>query len=131
KVTHYKLKLPKASLSPGADLPKELVFTPLDEHFLAIALDREALGDAVAKKEGKKADVQKEIVELIGKINPKETLSFVVVPPQEQLAGGPADGLKTVTGGVIVSDGVKTDILLATKDADTAKTLAQLINEGL
>ena len=41
----------------------------------------------------------------------------MVVPPQEMLAGSPVDGLKTVTGGVTVGDGVKTDILMSMKDA--------------
>ena len=47
------------------------------------------------------------------------------------LAGSPVDGLKTVTGGVTVGDGVKTDILMSMKDAASADSLAQMINEGL
>ena len=62
---------------------------------------------------------------LVGKINPKETLSLVVVPPAEMLAGSPVDGLKTVTGGFTVAEGVKANILLSTKDADSAKSLAK------
>lgn len=129
-VKHFKVKIPKNAL-PQPGLPSELVFTQLDDNFLAAAIDENALKSAVDKKGGKKTDVGKEMVELIGKINPKETLSLVVVPPAEMLAGSPVDGLKNVTGGVTVGDGIKTDILLATKDGDAAKNLAQMINEGL
>jgi len=130
KLVHYKLKLPKAPV-PQAGLPSELVLTPLDQNFLAVAMEKGALDDAVAKKGGKKGEVKQEVVTLVGKINPKETLSLVVVPPAEMLAGGPVDGLKTVTGGFTVAEGVKANILLSTKDADSAKSLAQMINEGL
>lgn len=127
---HFKFKLPKNAI-PQPGMPSELVFAHLDDNFIAAAVDVEGLKAAVEKKNGKKGELGKEIVELISKINPKETLSFVVVPPAEMLAGSPVDGLKNVTGGITVGDGVKTDILLATKDGDSAKNLAQMINEGL
>lgn len=127
---HFKFKLPKNAI-PQPGMPSELVFAHLDDNFIAAAVDVEGLKGAVERKGGKKAEVGKEIVELISKINPKETLSFVVVPPAEMLAGSPVDGLKNVTGGVTVGNGIKTDILLATKDGDAAKNLAQMINEGL
>lgn len=130
KVAHYKIKIPKAAI-PQPGLPDTVLLTPLDENFMAVAMDESALGDAIAKRGGKKAEVKADVVDLISKINPKETVSLVVVPPAEMLAGSPVDGLKTVTGGVTVADGIKTNIMLATKDGDTAKTLAQLINEGL
>jgi hypothetical protein len=130
KLVHYKLKLPKAPI-PQPGLPSELLLAPLDENFLAVAMEKDALSDAVAKMGGKKAEIKEDVVALIGKIDPKETLSLVVVPPPEMLAGGPVDGLKTVTGGVTVAEGIKTNILLSTKDADSAKSLAQMINEGL
>jgi hypothetical protein len=130
KVKHFKFKIPPGAL-PQPGMPNEFVFAHLDKNFLVAAADVEALEDAVAKRDGKKADVGKEIVELIGKINPKQTLSLVVVPAPEMLAGSPVDGLTSVTGGVTVADGIKTDILLATKDGDTAKNLAQMITEGL
>jgi hypothetical protein len=131
KVAHYKVKLPKMAIPQAGNLPEELVLAPLDENFVAVALEKDAISDAVAKRSGKKGEVKKDVVELVGKISPKETLSFVVVPPQEMLAGSPVDGLKTVTGGVTVGDGVKTDILMSMKDAASATSLAQMINEGL
>jgi hypothetical protein len=130
KVAHYKIKIPKGAM-PQPGMPDTVLLTPLDENFMVVAMDESALGDAIAKRGGKKAEVKEDVVTLIGKINPKETVSLVVVPPTEMLAGSPVDGLKTVTGGVTVADGIKTNIMLTTKDGDTAKTLAQLINEGL
>jgi hypothetical protein len=127
---HYKLKVPKAPI-PQAGLPNEVLMTPLNGQFLALAMTKDALSDAVAKKGGKKPEVKKDVVDLVGKINPKETFSVVVVPPEEVLAASPVPGLTTVTGGVTVAEGVKTDILLSTKDAESAKSLADMINEGL
>jgi hypothetical protein len=117
---------------PNPAVPSKYVLTVLDNQFIAFASDKAALKEALAKKSGsRKPTVKKDVTELIEKINPKETASLVVVPPAELTAGGPVAGLTTITGGVTVGDGVTTDILLATKDADSAKTLAQTINDAL
>ena len=39
KVAHYKVKLPKMSIPQAGNLPEELVLAPLDENFVAVALD--------------------------------------------------------------------------------------------
>jgi hypothetical protein len=126
----YQVRLPQqARNNPG--VPGKVLFTVLDRNFVAVAADPDALTAALAKKNGKKADVKREVLAEIAKINPKETASVVVVPPQEMLAGGPAAGMTKITGGVTVGEGVKTDLLLSTKDGTAAKDLAQAINDGL
>jgi hypothetical protein len=129
--TIYQGRLPKPAV-PNPAVPSRFLLTVLDNRFIAFATDKDALKEALGKKAGgRKSAVKKEVTELVAKINPKETASLVVVPPAELTAGSPVAGLSTITGGVTVRDGVNTDILLATKDADSAKTLAQTINDAL
>lgn len=127
----YQVKLPpQARRSPG--MPDRFLFTVLDRNFLAIAPNQMSLEDVLAKKKGdKKTEVKQEMLQEIGKINPRETASVVIIPPQQLLQGGPAAGMTKITGGVTVGQGVKTDILLTTKDGDAAKDLAKAINDGL
>ena len=129
----YQGKVPQQNMpAPGARLPERVYFTVLDEGHMGVALDEGALKDALAKKSGaRKADVKKKVLDLIGQMSPQQTVALVVVPPPEALAGSPVAGLTDVTGGVTVSDGVKTELKFATKDANAAKTLAQLIEDGL
>jgi hypothetical protein len=129
--TVYQGRLPQQPV-PTAKLPEQVFFTVLDDSHMAVAMDEGALKDALAKKSGaRKADVKKQVLDLIGQMSPQQTVTLVVVPPPEALAGSPVAGLTDVTGGVTVSDGVKTEIKFATKDAEAAKTLAQLIEDGL
>jgi len=129
--TFYQVKLPQQAL-PNPAIPNTLLMTVLDNEYIAVGVDKDALKEALAKKTpARKAEVKKDVLELVAKINPKETASLVVVPPADLLAGSPAAGLKNVTGGVTVTDGVKTEILVATKDADSAKAVATLIEDTL
>jgi hypothetical protein len=127
----YQVKLPpQARRNPG--MPDRFLFTVLDRNFLAIAPNQSSLEDVLAKKKGeKKPEVKPEMLQEIGKINPKETASVVIIPPSQLLQGGPAAGMTKITGGVTVGQGVKTDLLLSTKDADSANDLAKAINDGL
>jgi hypothetical protein len=107
------------------------MLTVLDGTTIAMAADRAALADAVAKKAGRKPDVKPRMAELVGRIDPRETLSIVFAPPSELLAGGPAAGLNTVTGGITVADGVKIDVRLDVQDAEASKRLAAEVTDGL
>lgn len=129
--TFFQITIPQQTI-PNLAIPNQFLITLLDGDFIAVALDKEALIESLAKKAGsRKATNKKEVLELVGKINPKETASVVVVPAPEMLANGPLSGLTTVTGGITVSDGVKTDLKLTAKDADSAKTLATLIEDTI
>jgi hypothetical protein len=129
--TVYEGKVPKQAL-PNPTLPNHFYLTVLDNNTIAFAVDKDALKESLAKKSGgRKAEVKKQVLDLVGKISPHETLSIVLVPPAEMLAGSPAAGLSDVTGGVTVGEGVKTEFKLATKDAEAAKTLATVIEGSL
>jgi hypothetical protein len=129
--TIYQGKIAMPAM-PNPAVPNEYLMAVLDNQYIAFATDKNALKEALSKKSGgRKSTVKKDVTALIDKINPNETASLVVVPPAEMTAGSPVAGLTTITGGVTVSDGVSTDILLATKDEASAKTLAQTINDAL
>ena len=64
-------------------------------------------------------------------MDPKETVSIVFVPAGEPAAGGPISGLTTVTGGLTVTETIKTDIRIDAKDADAAKLLGDNVRDGL
>jgi hypothetical protein len=130
--TIFQGRLPKPAVAnPTVPLPERFVMTILDGATIALAADRAALTEAVAKKAGRTTVIKPRVAELVGKVNPQETLSVVFVPPADFLTGPAAGGLNTVTGGLTVSDGVTTDIKFDMKDAETAKRLAGEISDGV
>jgi hypothetical protein len=129
--TVYQVQIPRPN-RPGPRLPETVYFTVLDNRHVAFTVDRRAMDDVLTKKQGtKQATVTADVLQDVAGINPKEALSVVIVPPADQLRGSPAEGLTRITGGVTVTDGVRTNVRLATKDAEAAKGLAQTINDGL
>ncbi len=129
--TIYQGKLPKQA-APTPGMPSQFYLTVLDDRVIAFATDKDALKEAAGKRTGgKKAEVKKDVLDLIAKISPKETVSIVAVPPQDLINASPAAGLTTITGGITVGEGIKTDLLLSTKNTEAAKNIAQMINEGL
>jgi hypothetical protein len=127
----FQFRLPAPGPNPKIGLPSHFVLTVLDVSTIALAVDRAALTEALAKKGGRrKSEVKPRVVELVDKIDPKESLSLVFVPAAELLAGGPMSGLTTVTGGLTVADGIQTDIRLDTNDAISARLLADNVRDG-
>jgi hypothetical protein len=105
--------------------------TVLDDASIALAADKAALVEALAKKGGRKSALSPRVAELVGKMDARETLSVVFVPPAALLAGGAAAGLTTITGGVTVADGIKADVQVETADAEAAKRIAGHVTDGL
>ena len=88
--------------------------------------------EALAKKAGRrKSEVKPRVTELVERIDAKEALSVVFVPPADLTSGGPISGLTTVTGGVTIADGITTEIRLDAKDADSTKPLAETVRDCL
>jgi hypothetical protein len=130
--TIFQCRLPAARPNAKIDLPDRFHLCVLDESTIAVGIDRAAVAEALTKRPGgRKADIKPRVVDLVGRIDPKEALSFVFVPPPDLLAGWAIGGLTTMTGGVTVTDGVRTDIRIDTKDADGAKLLANFVRDGL
>ena len=127
----YQVRLPRQGRG-GPGVPNRMMFTVLDRTLIAFAADKDALADVIAKKKGdKRADVKREMLTEIQRIDPKQTASVVIMPPPEMLANSPAANLTKITGGVTVSQGIKTDLLLTTKDGASARELSEKINDGL
>jgi hypothetical protein len=128
----FQCRLPPPGPSPKIELPSRFVMTVLDNATIALSLDRSALTEALAKRGGRrKTELKPRVVELVGRIDPTETLTVVFVPPAVLINGSPLDGLTTVTGGVAVVDGIKTDLRIDAKDAASAKKLADNAREAL
>ena len=103
-----------------------MMFTVLDRTLIAFAADKDSLSDVIAKKKGdKRADVKREMLTEIQRIDPKQTASIVIMPPAEMLANSPAANLTKITGGVTVTQGIKTDLLLTTKDGASARAVRE------
>jgi len=132
KAKIFQCELPPVQ-APIPGLPSTLYATILSDKLVAVSVEKDALSDVIAKKGGsKKGEIKKEVLDLIGKISPTETLSVVLVPPaQAPQPGNPMADVTHVTGGITVADGVKTNLLMSTKNAESAKALAEQINQGL
>lgn len=91
------------------------------------------LTEALAKKAGRrKGDIRPRIVELVHRMNPQESMSVVYVRPGEGTSTGEAPAaMTTITGGITLADGVKSDFRLDTKDAESAKRLATSVSDGI
>jgi hypothetical protein len=111
----------------------------LDETTLALAFLRDYLEEAIAKKDGKrKSDVSKNMETLIAKIDPMQSFWLAAVPSpalQKALATSPETehifrSVLQVSGGLDVSDSLRMDFVIQTKDAKTAVEVRQFM-EGI
>ena len=128
----FQCRLPAPPANAKVALPNHFYLTVLDASTVALGIDRAAVAEALTKRAGgRKADVKPRVVDLVGRMDPKVTLSVVYVPAGEPAAGGPTSGLTTVTGGLTVTETIRTDIRLDAKDADAAKLLGDNVRDGL
>ncbi|HEX4590095.1 MAG TPA: hypothetical protein VH120_09215 [Gemmataceae bacterium] len=123
---------PPPTQNPKVALPDQFVLTVLDPGTIAIGIDRAALTEALAKKAGRrKTNVRPRLAELVGRIESKQTVSVVYIPPAERPAGDSTVGLTTMTGGITVTDSIATDVRLEAKDGESAKSLADIIRQAM
>ncbi|HEY1381892.1 MAG TPA: hypothetical protein VGF55_34145, partial [Gemmataceae bacterium] len=124
----FQCRLPRPAVpNPTVTPPDRFSLTVLDGATVAVALERSTVSEAVAKKAGRrKAAVASRVIELVNRMDPRETLAVVFVPTGGPPATGAAAGLTTITGGMTVADGVKTDLRLEAKDAESAKRLSSV-----
>jgi|SRR5947209_3251732 len=132
-VTIFQCRLPRPSTAnPRFTPPDRFVLSVLDTNTIAMALDRAALAEALAKKAGgRKTELKARMAELAGRIDSKESLSVVFVPNADLVAGTPAGGLIDVKGGVTVGEAIITQVRLEARDAETMRALADGIRDGL
>jgi len=111
----------------------------LDDGTLALAPSREALDDAIARKDGKKqASLAKDLETLIADADARQTLWLVALATPElkrEFGTSPQTqklfaNLVHLKGGLTLSDGAQLDFLIQTKDAKTAGEIRQFV-EGI
>lgn len=105
----------------------------VNESTLALAPRKDFVVDVLDRNAGKKTTtLKKDVAELIAKADTKQSIS--VVGLTSGLAGQAADfadKIKTVTGGINVTDEVKVSFDLAAKNDDGAKEIAKQIDENI
>jgi hypothetical protein len=133
------IKLPAEVAAFGPE--GSAVFVGVDKSAIITSSSKEYVAEALAKAAGKKkTDLKsKEIQKLLAKVDAKQTLSLVMLASiltkgplgEEPQAKDVLDKIDNITGGITVSDGIKTQLVLATKDADAAKAVNKKVGEGL
>jgi hypothetical protein len=133
------IKLPAefALLAPDGSA----VFVGVDKSALIMSSSKDYVAEALAKAAGKnKTELRnKELQKLLAKVDAKQTLSLVMLASvltkgplgEEPQAKEVLEKLENITGGITVSDGIKTQLVLAAKDADAAKAVNKKVGEGL
>lgn len=105
----------------------------VNETTLALAPRKDFVVDVLDRNAGKKTTtLKKDVAELIAKADTKQSIS--VVGLTSGLAGQAADfadKIKTVTGGINVTDEVKVNFDLTAKNDDGAKEIAKQIDENI
>jgi hypothetical protein len=133
------IKLPAELEAFGPDTTA--VFVGVDKSAVVLSASKDYVAEALAKAAGKKKTelANKEVKKLLARVDPKRTLSLVIMASvltkgplgEEPEAKEALDKLENITGGITVGDGIKTQIVLAAKDADAAKALNKKVDEGL
>ncbi len=133
------VKLP-AEFAPFAP-DGSAVFVGVDKSALIMSSSMDFVAEALAKAAGKKKTElkSKELQKLLAKVDGKQTLSLVMLASvltkgpfgEEPQAKEILEKLENITGGITVSDGIKTQLVLAAKDAEAAKAVNKKVGEGL
>jgi len=122
------VKVPRQAAGAGLDLKDKSVFAVIaDKGNIVLVSSMESAESVLAKAAGKKTTklANKELAALIAKINPKQTIAVALPEQKGELK------IKSITGGVTVTDDVKIDVTVSTADADAAKALDEEIEKQL
>lgn len=103
----------------------------VDGTTLALANSKDSITETLNRADGtKKSGLKADMRALIGKMDSKLSLSLAVlgtVAGQAEVS----DRINNITGGIALVDDIKLDLVIAAKNADTAKELEGLISMGL
>jgi hypothetical protein len=132
----------EATMAPPGQGEKQTFFVALiDKNTLAASPSQDYAVDALDKANGKKTTMlkNKEVQQLIEKADAKQSLWIAALShglavgqlAQDEKFKEILDKVKTLSGGITVSDDVKAEFLIVAKDADKAKEVAGAIDEGL
>jgi hypothetical protein len=121
-------KLPPQLAGAGVNLKgKSLFLVFADKGNVVLTGSKEGAETALAKAAGKKATklTNKDLVTLLAKINPKQSIAVALpAPPSEQ-------NFRSITGGVTVTSDMKVDFTVTAADADSARKIDGLFADQL
>jgi hypothetical protein len=108
---------------------KTLYFGLPDDNHLVLTSTRSLTLDILDKAAGKKQTQLKNkgLTPLLQKMDPKETLSVAILPG-DSLG---TDKIKSITGGLTISENIVLDVVVATADADAAKEINDALKESI
>jgi hypothetical protein len=112
--------------------PKPFFVAIVDASTIFASAKQSLVTDAFEVQSGKKkGTVKKELQPLLAKSDPKQVLSVTILG--SALGNGVPFGDKVdyINGGITLSDEIKTNFNITTKDAESAKGLAELLQGGL
>ena len=118
--------MPPQAAGAGVNLEDKSVFAVIaDKGNIVLVGSKESAEVVLAKAAGKKATnlTNKELTGLIAKIDPKQTIALALPAPEEKL--------KSITGGITLTQDLKVDVTVTATDADAAKQLNDTIGEKL
>ena len=105
----------------------------IDGTAIVAAANQSLVLDALDKKAGKKkAELKKELIDQLAKVNANQSVSVIML--ESALANAPVPALMkltSITGGLTLTDELKAEFNLNTKNADDAKTIGEEARDGL
>jgi uncharacterized protein DUF3352 len=107
----------------------------VDNETLVISPDKDYVLTTIAKKESKKSPaVDKKLVELVKKVDAKQSLWLALLPdnlvkalPQDKQTMDIAKKVQSFTAGIALNDGVQLSVRIQTPDAKSAQTVRQTL----
>jgi hypothetical protein len=112
--------------------PKPIFFALVDGNTIVGGLKQSDVTDAFAIKSGKKPGaVKKELQGLLARANPSQSISIVALGAALGNGVPFGDKVEHINGGISLADDIRTDFVITTKDDDSAKGLAEMIQQGL
>jgi hypothetical protein len=123
--TIYEVKAPEQNETMYVGL--------VDGTTVAASPNKDYVVEVLDKKDGKKkAEMKKELKALLAKADSKQTISIVSLGGPLAATGQPtAAKVASIVGGINISDEVKVELVLNTKNADDAKSLEGELKDGI
>lgn len=112
--------------------PKPLFVAQLDGNTIVAGMKQSDVADAFDIKAGKKkVEAKKELQDLLRNANMNQSVTVLILGGALGNGVPFGDKVQHINGGVNLGDDIKTSFLITTKDAESAKGLAELLQQGL
>jgi hypothetical protein len=123
--TVYEVKPPEQN--------ETLYVAVLDSGTVAASANKDSVVEALDKKEGtRKTELKKELQALLAKVDPKQSIAIATLPGPLAMGGQPMVAkIRAITGGVTITDEVRAELMLNTKNAKDAEDVQSELKDGL